>query len=184
MSKKNKSSQFPGGQLNAPNKPNVSVNQVTPNHVTNTATITSQNQDNLPAGEVKPEQNSLVAYQHIQTYLQLSKKSDMDKEDLNAVLRLSTHLRIFGLLSAVAYVNQQNAQEGKVRERTVPVWSTLLGALLHQPTDFNDYQSRRILMETVVKMARENPAEYMTNWRKSIILADQWNFWARAYRKE
>jgi hypothetical protein len=38
-------------------------------------------------------------------------------------------------------------------------------------------------METVAEMARENPAEYMATWRKSLILAEQWNFWARAYTK-
>jgi hypothetical protein len=133
---------------------------------------------------VQPEQVSLNAHRHVQEYLKSCQKDAVDKEDLNAVLRLSQHLRVFGLLSAVGYVNQSNAQEGKVRERTVPVWGSLLGQLLGKVIDTKDAQQRKELMETVVRMAQDKPAEYMATWRKSLMLAEQWNFWARAYSKD
>jgi hypothetical protein len=132
---------------------------------------------------VQPEGMSLTAHSQIKQYLTTAAKIDMDKEDLNAVLRLSQHLRLFGLLSAVGYVNQSNAQGGKVRDRTVPVWSSLLGQMLAKPTDAKDPIQRRELMETVVEMARNQPSQYMANWRKSMMLSEQWNFWARAYSK-
>jgi hypothetical protein len=133
---------------------------------------------------VQPEQMSLTAYQHIQEYLKAATKANIEKEDLNAVLRLSQHLRVFGLLSAVGYLNQSNAQENnETRKRTVPVWGLLLGQMLGKTINASNALERRELMETVAEMARENPAEYMATWRKSLILAEQWNFWARAYTK-
>ena len=78
---------------------------------------------------VKPEQMSLTAHQHIQGYLSSSANTAISKEDLNAILRLSQHLRVFGLLSAAAYVKQQNAQGGIVRSRILPVWKSLLGTV-------------------------------------------------------
>ncbi|HEY9811331.1 MAG TPA: hypothetical protein V6D13_18555 [Halomicronema sp.] len=190
MSKRHKSSQFPTGQKTA--------SQLSPTP-TNNSTIPSQNLATVPLGTkqpknvktnnlestmVQPEQMSLAAHTHIKKYLETAKKPDMEKEDLNAVLRLSQHLRLFGLLSAVGYVNQQNAQEGKVRERTVPVWGSLIGQLLGQSIDTKNAQQRRELMETIVNMARQEPAQYMQTWRKSLMLAEQWNFWARAYSQE
>lgn len=133
---------------------------------------------------VQPEGMSLSAHSHIQKYLQTAKKSDMEKKDLNAVLRLSQHLRVFGLVSAVGYLNQSNAQENnETRKCTVPVWGCLLGQMLGQEIDASNPQQRRQLMESVVQMARQHPAEYMATWRKSLLLAEQWNFWARAYAK-
>ena len=129
---------------------------------------------------VQPEQMSLDAYRHIQEYLKSFNKTKLDKEDLTAVLRLSQHLRVFGLLSAVGYVNQSNAQEGKVRERTVPVWQSLLGQLLDQ----DNPPTGRQLMQKVEQMARNEPSKYMATWRSSLSLANYWNFWARAYQEE
>ena len=129
---------------------------------------------------VQPEQMSLDAYGHIQKYLKSFNKTKLDKEDLTAVLRLSQHLRVFGLLSAVGYVNQSNAQEGKVRERTVPVWQSLLGQLL----DKDNPPKGKQLMEKVVEMAKNQPSQYMATWRSSLSLANYWNFWARAYQED
>ncbi|GAA6622361.1 hypothetical protein [Scytonema sp. NUACC26] len=126
---------------------------------------------------VNPEQMSLTAHQHIQTYLSISAKTAIDKEDLNAILRLSQHLRVFGLLSAAAYVNQTNAQEGRVRSRTVPVWKSLLGQLL----DPQNPPSEKELREAIVNMAKEEPEKYIATWRKVMMLSNYWNFWARAY---
>jgi hypothetical protein len=126
---------------------------------------------------IKPEGMSLLAHGHIQVYL--DKKTNIADEDLTAVLRLSQHLRVFGLLSAVGYINQANDQEGKIRERTVPVWRSLLSQLILG----NSTSDSRILMEAVVEMAKNRPTEYMTTWRKSLVLTNHWNFWARAYKK-
>lgn len=126
---------------------------------------------------VQPEEMSLTAYQHIQTYLSTVTQTLMNKNDLNAILRLSTHLRVFGLLSAVGYLNQENAQEGEVRQRTKPVWRSLLGQMINPENP----PKARELMETVKDMAKNNPTEYMLMWRKSLTLSQHWNFWARAY---
>jgi hypothetical protein len=126
---------------------------------------------------IKPEEMNLLAHDHIQVYL--DKNLNIADEDLTAVLRLSQHLRVFGLLSAVGYINQTNDQEGKIRERTVPVWRSLLSQLiLGKSTD-----DSRILMEAVVTMAKTEPRKYMTTWRKSLVLTNHWNFWARAYKQ-
>lgn len=134
---------------------------------------------------VLPEQMSLTACRHIQNYM--GDRQEITKNDLNAVLRLSQHLRVFGLLSAAGYVNQSNQQEGEVRQRTVPVWLALLGQLIlpDRPEIIEDNRhNRQELMETVQNMARNHPTEYMMNWRKSLILANHWNFWARAYAED
>lgn len=130
--------------------------------------------------QVLPEQMSLSAHQHIQTYLQGYRKQKLDKNDLNAVLRLSQHLRVFGLLSAVGYLNQSNAQGGEVRERTVPVWESLLSQMI----DEDKPPQKKELMEKVVDMSRNQPQQYMAAWRRSLILANHWNFWARAYQED
>ncbi|WNZ23861.1 hypothetical protein HJG54_14015 [Leptolyngbya sp. NK1-12] len=124
---------------------------------------------------VQPEQVSLMAHQHIQVYL--DGKEALSDNDVTAVLRLSQHLRVFGLLSAVGYVNQANAQGGEVRGRTVPVWESLLGQLINEQNP----PARADLMRRVVEMARNQPSQYMQTWRKSLVLANHWNFWARAY---
>lgn len=124
---------------------------------------------------VQPEQMSLTAHQHIQTYL--NNRLSLEEKDLTAILRLSTHLRVFGLLSAVGYINQSNDQNGEVRKRTLPVWRSLLGQMLMD----NSNISGRDLMNHIQTMARENPTEYMVMWRKSLTLSQYWNFWGRAY---
>lgn len=130
---------------------------------------------------VKPEQMSLNGHKHITKFLETQKKTAVTKEDLNAALRLSQHLRVFGLLSAVGYINQSNAQGGKVRERTVPVWGSLLGQFLGKEIDTENPQQCRELMKYVEEMADNRPAEYMATWRESLVIAKQWNFWGRAY---
>ncbi|MHC5861902.1 hypothetical protein [Nostoc sp.] len=126
---------------------------------------------------LKPEQMSLTAHQHIQKYLESRPNTAISKEELNAILRLSQHLRVFGLLSAAAYVNQTNAQEGKVRSRILPVWKSLLGQLI----DSQNLPSEEELREAIVQMANDEPAKYMATWRQAMILSNHWNFWARAY---
>jgi hypothetical protein len=92
---------------------------------------------------------------------------------------LSQHLRVFGLLSAVGYLNQANAQDNnEVRKRTVPVWELLLGQMVDQAP------SKEEMMTQIVDIARNKPQEYMLMWRKSLLLANHWNFWARAYQED
>ena len=127
---------------------------------------------------IKPEQMSLAAHSHIQKIL-----SDdvLIAEDIIAVYRLSQHLRTFGLLSAVGYINQSpNKAEGKVRERTLPIWKSLLAQLLNQAEDI---ESKK-LMDTVINYANNRPEIYMLQWRRSLELSQHWNFWARAYKSE
>ncbi|MDY7016543.1 MAG: hypothetical protein SVX43_23690 [Cyanobacteriota bacterium] len=163
MGKKRKSSQFPKGK-----KPEKLDKSTVPFE---SPTPTAQPQ------RIQPEQMSLEAHAHIQTYLKDAEKSHLEQEDLNAVLRLSQHLRVFGLLSAVGYLNQSNDQEGKVRKRTVPIWESLLRQLLTPGSS----ATKDELMETVIAMTRNNPSEYMVNWRKCLMMSERWNFWARAY---
>jgi len=126
---------------------------------------------------VNPEQMSLTAHKHIQRYL--NGNPALAEKDLTAVLRLSQHLRVFGLLSAAGYVNQSNDQRGEVRERTVPVWESLLGQLI----DEENPPGRQDLMTRVVRLAQDEPTLYMATWRRSLILTNYWNFWARAYQE-
>lgn len=190
MSKKQKSSQFFKGAKPAKSSESAAQEKVlntatNSNPVINQSPVTPSPQNSQKSSAVvQPAQMSLTAYQHIQEYLKAATKANIEKEDLNAVLRLSQHLRVFGLLSAVGYLNQSNAQENnETRKRTVPVWGLLLGQMLGKTINASNALERRELMETVAEMARENPAEYMATWRKSLILAEQWNFWARAYTK-
>jgi hypothetical protein len=128
---------------------------------------------------VNPEQMSLSAHEHIQTYRGTKKEGTLDDEDLTAVLRLSQHLRVFGLLSAVGYINQSNAQQNnEVRQRTVPVWTSLLGQLINEANPPDSLG----LMTQVASLAKEQPSHYMATWRRSLILSNHWNFWARAYK--
>jgi hypothetical protein len=62
---------------------------------------------------IQPEEMNLLAYKHIQDYLNSAASLNISEEDLTAVLRLSQHLRVFGLLSAVGYINQTNDQDSK-----------------------------------------------------------------------
>jgi hypothetical protein len=73
---------------------------------------------------IQPEQMSLMAHDHIQKIL---KNGTLTEDDLTAVYRLSQHLRVFGLLSAVGYLNQStNKTESKIRDQISPVWKPLL----------------------------------------------------------
>lgn len=167
MGKKNKSSQFPKGTA-----PKQTVEQNFSHGVQQSIVNFSVNNQ-----RIQPEQISLDAHQHIQNYLKDAKKTNLDKEDLTAILRLSQHLRVFGLLSAVGYINQSNEQKGKIRERTVPVWKSLLEQLLEVEPPI----TTKNLMEKVVIMSKESPRQYMATWRKSLTLTNHWNFWGRAY---
>lgn len=149
-----------------------------------TSGVASSPSPNATVGRVQPEYMSLEAHKHIQNYLRSQGKTSLNQEDLNAVLRLSQHLRVFGLLSAVGYINQSNDQEGKVRERTVPVWSSLLGDLLRESIEPEKSLESHELMENVVTMSKNKSQQYLAKWRRSIVLANHWNFWARAYKEE
>ena len=127
---------------------------------------------------IKPEQMSLAAHSHIQKILDDEK---LTIEDLNAIYRLSQHLRTFGLLSAVGYINQSSSKtEGKIRERTLPIWKSLLAQLLNQAEDIDPKK----LMNTVISYANNRPDIYMLQWRRSLELSHHWIFWARAYQSE
>lgn len=166
---KNKSSQFPKAKAN----PTKAYNQSKLTSNINASDAINPKTFNT----VQPERISLNAHTHIQAYLTSSGKKSLDKEDLNAILRLSQHLRIFGLLSASGYINQSNEQEGKVRERTVPVWKSLLTQLLEIDSD----DSHRELMEKVINLSENEPQKYLAYWRKSLLFSKHWNFWAKAY---
>jgi hypothetical protein len=160
-----------------PPKPASTITAKPPNPSENVKveTVKSDNNSSL----VLPEQMSLSAHEHIQKYLRKYNKQKLDKNDLTAVLRLSQHLRVFGLLSAVGYLNQANAQDNnEVRKRTVPVWELLLGQMVDQAP------SKEEMMTQIVDIARNKPQEYMLMWRKSLLLANHWNFWARAYQED
>jgi hypothetical protein len=127
---------------------------------------------------IQPEQMSLAAHSHIQKIL---RGGTLTEEDLNAVYRLSQHLRVFGLLSAVGYLNQSaNKSEGKIRERISDVWKPLLAQLLGQHESID----REKLMGIIIKYANDKPDVYMLQWRRSLELSQHWNFWARAYKAE
>lgn len=172
-------------------KPNYSSNQLntTTSSTVSQSSSSTSNQPIAPNNSTKlltqptrtmmvqPEQMSLTAHQHIQTYLKSKNNSSLEEKDLTAILRLSTHLRVFGLLSAIGYINQSNDQQGEVRQRTVPVWRSLLGQLINPEKP----PQAKELMETVKDMAQDKPTEYMMMWRKSLILSQYWNFWGRAY---
>lgn len=119
---------------------------------------------------------SLKAYDHIQGYLGDRHQTTINQEDLNAILRLSQHLRVFGLLSAVGYINQQNAQGGQVRERTVPSWKSLLV----QQLELDQGTTATGLMDHVIDLQRNQPAKYLAQWRQAMVMSKHWNFWARA----
>ena len=127
---------------------------------------------------IQPEQMSLAAHSHIQKIL---KHGTLTEEELNAVYRLSQHLRVFGLLSAVGYLNQSaNKSEGKIRERVSDVWKPLLAQLL----DRDECIERQKLMDIIIKYANTQPDVYMLQWRRSLKFSHHWNFWARAYKVE
>ncbi len=179
--KKGKSSQFPSSQSSpATTQTKTQNNPTIEKEKLEVANMTLPPVANVEGQRVQPEQMSLTAHQHIQTYLQETEKCQLDKDDVTAVLRLAQHLRVFGLLSAVGYLNQSNDQEGKIRKRTKPVWKCLLGQLIAQ----DNPPKAKALMATVEQMAQKEPSRYMATWRRALILANHWNFWARAYQQE
>jgi hypothetical protein len=177
---KNRSSQFPkGSKLQSSAQPVAAVppkptQPVSPSN--QSPPVTSSPAKQQP---VCPEQMSLDAYQHIQLCLKLYEKSQFDKDDVTAILRLSQHLRVFGLLSAIGYLN--HAKAGKVQDRTKPMWKPLLWRLIHENEPIG---SEAELMAEIEQMARNRSPLYMATWRRALILSNHWNFWARAYQKE
>jgi hypothetical protein len=175
---KKRSSQFPKGS-----KPQASAQSVAaiPPKPAQPVSKSSQSSQVISSPvqlqSVRPEQMSLDAYQHIQ--LCLNGKSRFDKDDVTAILRLSQHLRVFGLLSAIGYLN--HAKAGKVQDRTKPMWKPLLWQLVYENTPVG---SEVDLMTEIEKMARTQSPLYMATWRRALILSNHWNFWARAYQKE
>jgi hypothetical protein len=101
---RHKSSQFPQFKPTSPNPGSVAQSNSSKAEVM--PTPLNLIHSDSESRRVQPEQMSLDAYGHIQKYLEICNKAKLDKEDLTAVLRLSQHLRVFGLLSAVGYVNQ------------------------------------------------------------------------------
>lgn len=178
MPKKNKkkSAKSVSYQQQTAPKPVRPTEAVSPNPNTHQGVVLQELSSSSEMMNVQPEQASLLAHGHIQTYLRTQHRSHLTKNDLTAVLRLSQHLRVFGLLSAAAYVNQANAQGGEVRERTVPVWESLLCQLMEQSP-----VNRATLMESVIDLTKSHPNAYMVKWRKALNLSRHWNFWARAY---
>lgn len=160
----------------SPNPQSNQGNTPSPNQV-NTQSIAIVKEQNEPL--VRPEHLSLLAHKHIQSYMQSQNSEGLTRDDLTAVLRLSQHLRVFGLLSAVGYINQSNQQSGKVRERTVPVWTDLLRQLVNEQDSIPPKELMRIIQEK----ANQNPKEYLALWRRALILSNHWNFWARAYQE-
>jgi len=131
---------------------------------------------------IRPERMSLTAHSHVQAYINQhqSKTNQLTKDEVTAVLRLRQHLRVFGLLSAVGFVNQSNQQEGKVSGITNQVWQVLLNKLV----DENNALSPTQLMERVQTTAQNQQTSYMVLWRRSLKLSHYWNFWAKAYQEE
>lgn len=179
---RNKSSQFPKGSKFQPSQS--SKSPTSPSISSSSSSIPLESSQSPRAltpplrPAVQPEQMSLEAHQHIQTYL--DKRKTLDKDEVTAILRLSQHLRVFGLLSAVGYLNH-GKDSGEVAKRTKPVWGALLKSLVSEGDSDTDSVD---LMKTVKEMAEQKPAVYMATWRKSLILSKHWNFWAKAYQEE
>lgn len=132
---------------------------------------------------IQPEQTSLEAHQHIQRFL--NGRPKLSEKELNAVLRLSQYLRVFGLLSATGYINQSNDQSNnKTRQQTVPVWTALLGQLyLADRAETEPLPPSPELMTAIKNLAQNDPTAYLALWRRSLIMANHWNFWAKAYKE-
>lgn len=179
MGKHSKSSQFPTGKKPQPPSQSVTSQPTTPQPLASKSLRTEDSTESPLEStcSVRPERMSLDAYQHIQDCLNGREK--LDKDEVTAILRLSQHLRVFGLLSAVGYLNQAK-DSGEVAKRTTPVWEALLGRLINS----NNPLRKQELMQKVEQMARNESALYMATWRKALTLSHHWNFWARAYQKE
>ena len=138
----------------------------------------------LPASNpLQPEQISLKAYEHIQKCMR--DHPHLSKEKVTAVIQLSQHLRVFGLLSAVGYV--RHARDGTVRGHVRPMWTPLLWHLVFSetdPPDRYDQQTRQALMSEVYSLSKTTPRRYMVLWRQALKLSNHWGFWARAHQEE
>jgi hypothetical protein len=179
MSRHNKkSSQFPTGKSQRTSPPIASQSDG-PQPLASKPLRLDSSPSPLPALNypVRPEQVSLDAYAHIQTCLK--GREHLEKEEVTAILQLSQHLRVFGLLSAVGYL--KHAREGEVKKRTQPMWLPLLWRLVCGSESLGQEEE---LLKKVEQMARNESALYMTTWRKALTLSQHWNFWARAYQKE
>jgi hypothetical protein len=126
---------------------------------------------------IKPEEMSLQAYGHIQECL--NQRSHLSKKEVNAILLLSQHLRVFGLLSAVGYLN--HGKDGEKKQYVKPMWMPLLWRLV---CGDQEKGTERDLMVKVEQMAKNEPSLYMVTWRKSLIWSNHWNFWAKAHQQE
>jgi hypothetical protein len=137
----------------------------------------SKVQSRICLQSIQPEQMSLTAHRHIKEIM--NGKTYMDEDDVTAVLRLTQHLRVFGLLSAAGFTKHTNEQDGRVRDRMPPVWTSLLRELIIE----NNSSTEFFLVETILNMAEKKPVEYMMLWRRSLIFANHWSFWAKAYKQ-
>lgn len=186
--KKGKGSFSPGGSKRTPGNPSSSAPPATANSsaaASPSNPTASKTKTSTPAFKLlQPEQMSLEAYQHIQECLNDKKVKDLEKGDVTAVMELSQHLRVFGVLSAVGYV--RHAREGDKRKRIRPMWTPLLWRLVcgdkQRPSD--DKQARQELMNATYTLSTKDPKGYMVRWRQALKLSNHWNFWARACQKE
>lgn len=183
MPKKNKggkSSQFPSTHQPQPSTPPVSP---TPPPAATTSIprevvpLGQSPSASKPTGRVQPEQLSLLAHDHIQKLL--NGRDRLSKGQVTSVQQLSQHLRVHGLLSAAAFFRQTNSQEGKNRQANKEVWEVLLGHLVNHTSP----PKGMTLTQVVQKLASDTPPDYLVLWRKSLLLTNHWNFWAKAYEE-
>ncbi|MEN8444694.1 MAG: hypothetical protein ABG776_06740 [Cyanobacteria bacterium J06555_13] len=169
--KRKRSSQFPSASKKGPSKAAAVTNTAPPQSSSKTVKV------------VQPEHTSLSAHEHILAYMNKYKRDPKTPKTLTdnemvAVLQLSQHLRVFGLLSAAGFVKQANQQSGDTKEKRRPVWELLLCQLLNDP-EISDAET---LKSAIIDMAKNRPAEYMALWRRALLFSKHWNFWARAYQ--
>ena len=129
---------------------------------------------------VQPEHTSLTAHSHIAAYLNKFERADqlLTDSEINAVLQLAQHLRVFGLVSAAGFVGQTNDQGGSTQEKRRPVWELLLCQLIDDPKVID----AKTLKSEVLNIASRQPAMYMALWRRAVLFSKHWNFWAKAYQ--
>ncbi len=186
--KRKKNKQFPQG--NRPQNP-PSSKTASSTSTASSSSISSVETSRSASGStllVQPEHMSLAAHAHVAEYMKQHSVSSLSDNEVIAVLKLSQHLRVFGLLSAVGFVKQSNQQSGETKERIRPVWESLLCQMLNDDK-VNDNNSQPVkdaheLMTAVLAMTQQRPAVYMALWRRAIALSKHWSFWARAYQVE
>ena len=133
-----------------------------------------------PNRAVQPEHTSLTAHSHIAAYIDKFERAErlLTDSEINAVLQLAQHLRVFGLVSAAGFVGQTNDQGGSTQEKRRPVWELLLCQLIDDP----EVIDAKTLKREVLKIASDQPAMYMALWRRAVLFSKHWNFWAKAYQ--